>query len=37
MIRENAHTGHHGDGKIFVSTVDEVLDIRTGQTGAEIM
>lgn len=33
-IKDHAHTGHHGDGKIFVSTIDEVLDIRTGQTGA---
>ena len=36
-IRKHAHTGHHGDGKIFVSTIDEVLDIRTGQTGAAII
>ncbi len=29
-IREHAHTGRHGDGKIFVSTIDEAQDIRTG-------
>ena len=28
-----AHTGQVGDGKIFVSPVDEVLRIRTGETG----
>ncbi len=32
VIREYAHTGRHGDGKIFVSTIDEALDIRTGST-----
>ena len=30
VIREHARTGRHGDGKIFVSTVDEAEDIRTG-------
>jgi nitrogen regulatory protein P-II 1 len=30
-----ARTGKIGDGKIFVTTVDEVLRIRTGETGAE--
>ena len=28
-----AKTGKVGDGKIFVSSVDEVLRIRTGETG----
>lgn len=28
-----ARTGKIGDGKIFVSTVEEVLRIRTGETG----
>lgn len=27
-------TGIHGDGKIFVSTIDEVVRIRTGENGA---
>ena len=31
--RKAAHTGQVGDGKIFVSPVDEVLRIRTGETG----
>lgn len=32
-IRHHAHTGHHGDGMIIVSTVDEITDIRTGEGG----
>lgn len=30
-----AQTGQVGDGKIFVSTVDEVIRIRTGETGQD--
>jgi nitrogen regulatory protein PII len=33
VIRDHAHTGHHGDGKIFVSDVGTVVDIRTGHRG----
>ena len=32
-IVENARTGEIGDGKLFVSTVDEVTRIRTGEEG----
>lgn len=32
-IQEAARTGEVGDGKIFVSTIDEVIRIRTGETG----
>lgn len=32
-IQETAKTGGVGDGKIFVSSVDEVVRIRTGETG----
>lgn len=32
-IRENAHTGSPGDGKIFVHRVDDVVRIRTGEQG----
>lgn len=32
-IVETAKTGSVGDGKIFVSTVEEVIRIRTGETG----
>ncbi|TCL63772.1 nitrogen regulatory protein P-II family [Hydrogenispora ethanolica] len=32
-IIENARTGEIGDGKIFISHIDEVVRIRTGETG----
>ncbi|EFL50086.1 nitrogen regulatory protein P-II [Solidesulfovibrio fructosivorans JJ]] len=32
-IKAAAQTGEVGDGKIFVSTIDEVIRIRTGETG----
>ncbi len=34
-IMQVAATGRIGDGKIFVSTNDEVVRIRTGETGAD--
>ena len=34
-ISEAARTGRIGDGKIFVTPVDEVIRIRTGETGKE--
>ena len=34
-IQEAAQTGRIGDGKIFVSTIDEAIRIRTGERGAE--
>ena len=34
-IRSSAHTGRIGDGKIFVSPVEEVIRIRTGERGPE--
>jgi nitrogen regulatory protein P-II 1 len=32
-IVKAAHTGKIGDGKIFVSSVEQVIRIRTGETG----
>lgn len=32
-IVKAAHTGKIGDGKIFVSAVEQVIRIRTGETG----
>ena len=32
-IVESAHTGKVGDGKIFVVPVEQVIRIRTGETG----
>jgi nitrogen regulatory protein P-II 2 len=34
-ISKAAQTGKIGDGKIFISTLDDVIRIRTGETGAE--
>ncbi len=32
-IQKSAHTGKIGDGKIFVSQLEHVIRIRTGDTG----
>ena len=34
-IQRAAHTGRIGDGKIFVTSVEEAIRIRTGERGAE--
>jgi nitrogen regulatory protein P-II 1 len=34
-IKEAAHTGKIGDGKIFVSDVERVIRIRTGESGSD--
>ncbi|AHB48616.1 nitrogen regulatory protein P-II 1 [Hyphomicrobium nitrativorans NL23] len=34
-IQKAAKTGRIGDGKIFISQVEEAIRIRTGETGAE--
>ncbi len=34
-IQRAAHTGRIGDGKIFVSNIEEAIRIRTGERGAE--
>lgn len=34
-IRKAAQTGRIGDGKIFVSNVEEAVRIRTGETGLD--
>lgn len=33
VIQEKAKTGQIGDGKIFIIPVEEVIRIRTGETG----
>lgn len=33
VIREHAHTGNPGDGKIFIYRVEDVVRIRTGEYG----
>jgi nitrogen regulatory protein P-II 1 len=34
-IQNSAKTGRIGDGKIFISGVDDAIRIRTGETGAD--
>ena len=34
-ITKTAQTGKIGDGKIFVTSVEQVTRIRTGETGSE--
>jgi len=36
-IEGAARTGKIGDGKIFVSPLDQVVRIRTGETGNEAL
>ena len=35
VITDSAKTGKIGDGKIFVTSVEEVIRIRTGEKGAD--
>ena len=35
--KKTLYTGHIGDGKIFVYDVEDVVKVRTGQTGLEAM
>ncbi len=35
VIQEQAHTGHIGDGKIFITPVNNVIRIRTGESGID--
>lgn len=36
-IQKSANSGKIGDGKIFVSTVEQVIRIRTGESGEEAL
>lgn len=36
-IKREATTGRIGDGKIFVSPVEQAIRIRTGETGADAL
>ncbi|MCL0043501.1 P-II family nitrogen regulator, partial [Peptococcaceae bacterium] len=33
VIMKTAYTGNYGDGKIFISPVEEVYTVRTGEKG----
>jgi len=35
VIQEYAHTGNPGDGKIFVSNIEEIVKIRTNERGRD--
>ncbi len=35
VIQQAAHTGRIGDGKIFVSSIEEAIRIRTGERGTD--
>lgn len=35
VIQETARTGNVGDGKIFISPVEQVIRIRTGERGGD--
>jgi nitrogen regulatory protein P-II 2 len=36
-ISKAAHTGKIGDGKIFVTSLEQVIRIRTGETGNDAL
>jgi nitrogen regulatory protein P-II 2 len=36
-IEKSANTGKIGDGKVFVFDIEQVIRIRTGETGAEAL
>lgn len=36
-IEKSAHTGNIGDGKIFVHNIEQVIRIRTGETGVDAL
>ena len=37
VITASANTGKIGDGKIFITSIEETIRIRTGETGAEAL
>lgn len=37
VIGESAKTGRIGDGKIFVTQIEEIVRIRTGETGEDAL
>ena len=36
-IQQAAHTGRIGDGKIFVTSIDQAIRIRTGERGGDAL
>jgi nitrogen regulatory protein P-II 1 len=37
FVSEELYTGHIGDGKIFVSDIQEIMRVRTGEVGIEAL
>ena len=37
LIKEELYTGHIGDGKIFISDVNNIVRVRTGEEGADAL
>ncbi|MEZ5275577.1 MAG: P-II family nitrogen regulator [Opitutaceae bacterium] len=37
IIKDLAHTGAHGDGRIFVSDVNQAINVRSGVEGPEAL
>ena len=37
LIKKELYTGHIGDGKIFVYSIDNVIRVRTGAEGVEAL
>nr|MDW7535092.1 P-II family nitrogen regulator [Candidatus Nitrotoga sp.] len=36
-IEKSAHTGNIGDGKIFVQSIEQVVRVRTRETGPDAL
>ncbi len=37
IIAEHGHTGESGDGRVFVSPIDQAVNIRTGEEGEQAL
>jgi nitrogen regulatory protein P-II 1 len=37
IIRERGHTGEKGDGRVFISWIEDAVNIRTGQRGEDAL
>lgn len=37
VIEKAAHTGLRGDGKIYISSIDQAISIQTGARGAHVV
>ncbi len=37
LVKKELYTGHIGDGKIFVYSIDNVIRVRTGDEGVEAL